>query len=705
MRRLTLALAVAGALLTLAGPHGAVAQTQPAAAAAPAASGPARAPLDLFVGYDNFRSPDISPNGRYVAAIHREAAGDVLIVLDTQTNHISQLQLARADQQQSLMFVQFKSDSRLVFGLEQKVHVVADRRTTNIRLEPDHYEFNWRIYAVNIDGSSMLQLYDPSSQQGLPRFINAGIADLLDNDPNNVMLIAPNYGGAELWKVNVNTGEHTVVESGDAETFNWVLDSQGTPVLRQEIIASGRGFAWERRAPGQREWTEVVRFRGAEGANSGPTFQGVGPALQPGQVFVLARRDGDDTSGLFVYDTATGNYVQSIETNEHFDVSNAIRDVHHNSILAACWWGERWTCDAKDADFGRRWTAVTHALGPNVSVHYLGRGGEGGSRWLLQTDGPQDLGSFYLYDASAHTMNLLFGARPVVDPALLPTERVVHYQASDGMDLWGYLWVPPGVTDVKNLPTVVVPHGGPEGRDVYGFDPFAIVLASHGYAVFQPNFRGGGGSGRRFVQAGWRQWGQRMQEDVSDGARYLIAQGIADRNRMCIMGWSYGGYVAMTASFENADIYKCSVAGAGISDQAAMMRWTRDGDAYIPNGIRRTEGSGTESMSYKYWADAMGNLGADSAMMDAHSAALNAARVGMPLLLIHGDQDITVPIAQSQEMVQAMQRAGKPVRLVTLPATEHHYTPDQAESWRTVFTESLAFIGQNIGPGVAPGSQ
>ncbi len=473
-------------------------------------------------------------------------------------------------------------------------------------------------------------------------------------------------------------------------------------MLRTDGYSNGRGYVWLRRAPGQRNWTEVSRFIGADGANSAPTFRGLGPALQPGQVFVSARRDSDNTNGIFIYDTAAGQFVQTVETNPNYDVVDAIRDVHSHSILAACYLAQRWTCNPKDPAFGRSWSAIVHALGDDVAVHYIGRGGPDRSRWLVYTSGPQDLGSYYLYDANAHSLNLLFGARPEISPSLLPTERIVNYTTSDGQQLWGYLFLPPGVTNARNLPAIVMPHGGPEGRDDWG-DPIAAAFASHGYAVFQPNFRGGGGFGRNFVEAGWRQWGQRMQDDVSDGVRAIIQQGVVDANRTCIWGWSYGGYVALTASFQNTDLYKCSVAGAGISDMTAMLRWARDGE--VRDDVRSSGGAGSQSTSFKYWSDAMGDLNRDHDILVAHSAAENASRVTMPLLLIHGDEDFTVPIEQSQIMQRAMQRAGHPVRLITLPGTNHYYLPDQGDAWRTVFTELLAFFQQNIGPGVAPGSQ
>ncbi len=654
---------------------------------------------DALVGYDAARGLRISPSGRYISLVRREPSGDVLVVLDRETRQMRPIQAAGAQNGMQIDFVQFKSDERIVFSYSYRVPVTQQagsaRRTTG-RVEDTFIRVS-HVLSTAIDGSARIMLYDPASQN-IPRYAGASLVSLLPNDEQHVLLLTPL---SQLWRVNVVTGEHTVVEEGSSSTFNYVVDVNGTPVLRQDSIAGGRGFAWSRRAPGQSQWTEIIRFRGASGANSGPTFEGVGPALQPGQVFVLARRDGQDTSGLYVYDTNNGQYVETIATNDQFDVSSAIRDTEANRILAACYWAYRWTCDGIDDEFGARWDALQETVGDQVNVQLISRARDDGSLWLIETNGPQDLGTFHLYDLNANTLSRLVQSRPQVQAAQLPTQRVVEYTASDGQRLWGYLWVPPGVSDVRNLPLIVVPHGGPEGRDVWGFDPFASSFAAQGYAVFQPNFRGGGGSGRAFVEAGHRQWGQRMQADVADGTRYLIQAGIADPNRICIAGWSYGGYVAFTATVENADLYKCSMAGAGVSDLLEMLDWVRFGEAdEIIGG-----GGGMQSVSYRYWTDAIGDPSRDRDMLIRYSAARNADRVGMPLLIIHGDRDRTVPVSQSEIMERAMRRAGKPVRFVRLEDMDHYFSPDQGGQWRTVMTESLAFFNEHIGPGVEPGSQ
>ena len=665
----------------------------------PAVAQQARIAPDALVGYDAARNLRISPSGRYIALVRREASGDVLVVLDRETRQLRPIQAAGTQNGMQIDFVEFKSDERILFSYSYRVPVTqqsGSARRTAGRVADTFIRVS-HVLSTAIDGSSRIMLYDPTSQN-IPRYATAGLVSLLPNDEQHVLIITPL---AEVWRVNVITGAHTVVEVGGGGTIGYVVDNTGTPVLRQDSVNSGRGFAWSRRGPGQSTWTEIIRFRGASGANSGPTFEGVGPALQPGQVFVLARREGQDTSGLYIYDTGTGQYVETVATNERFDISSAIRDTENNRILAACYNAYRWTCDDLDDEFGARWESLQDVLGDQVDVRLISRAREDNSLWLIETNGPQDLGTFHLYDLTANTLSRLVQSRPQIQPEQLPTQQVVEYTASDGQRLWGYLWLPPGVTNARNLPMIVVPHGGPEGRDVWGFDPFASSFASQGYAVFQPNFRGGGGSGRAFVEAGHRQWGQRMQADVADGTRYLIQQGIADANRICIAGWSYGGYVAFTATIENADLYKCSMAGAGVSDLLEMIDWVRFGDDdEIISG-----GSGVQSMSYRYWTEAIGDPGRDREMLIRYSAARNADRVGIPLLIIHGDRDQTVPVSQSEIMERAMRRAGKPVRFIRLEDTDHYFSPDQGAAWRTVMVESLAFFNEHIGPGVQPGSQ
>jgi dipeptidyl aminopeptidase/acylaminoacyl peptidase len=253
---------------------------------------------------------------------------------------------------------------------------------------------------------------------------------------------------------------------------------------------------------------------------------------------------------------------------------------------------------------------------------------------------------------------MIADAWPGVPPAAIAPVRNLTYKAGDGLEIPAYLTLPVG-REAKNLPLIVLPHGGPEARDEPGFDWWAQALASRGYAVLQPQFRGSAGFGRKFVEAGHGQWGRKMQSDLSEGVRHLAKEGIVDSKRVCIMGASYGGYAALAGATLEPDVYRCAVSVAGVSDLPVMLK----DEVRSAGGVNRT--------GVRYWAKFMGTSFQKRGELDAVSPAAQAARAGGPILLIHGKDDTVVPFEQSEIMHRALKRAGKPVEFVTLAAEDH----------------------------------
>jgi dipeptidyl aminopeptidase/acylaminoacyl peptidase len=302
-------------------------------------------------------------------------------------------------------------------------------------------------------------------------------------------------------------------------------------------------------------------------------------------------------------------------------------------------------------------------------------------RVIFSIAGPKDPGSHYFIDLKAGTIELASRSQPAIAAGELGDMRTVQYAAQDGTRLTGYLTLPPG-RGPKNLPLVVMPHGGPESRDWISFHGWAQVLANRGYAVFQPNFRGSGGFGRAFAEAGHRQWGRLMQSDVSDGVSALIKDGTADAGRICIVGASYGGYAALAGGALTPQVYKCVVSIAGVSDLVEMV-----------DAVRRETGS--DSLTYKYWVKRVGDPSTDSAQMRSVSPSEHAADFRAPVLLVHGKDDGIVPLKQSLTMERALKSAGKSVKLVEIPLEGHHFA--RASSRLTLFKELEQFLYANIG--------
>ena len=282
-------------------------------------------------------------------------------------------------------------------------------------------------------------------------------------------------------------------------------------------------------------------------------------------------------------------------------------------------------------------------------------------RMILYTEGDGDAGTYWLVDG--REVKPYAYAYPEIPDANIASSRMITYKAADGLEMRGVLTLPPG-RDAKNLPLVVMPHGGPEAHDSLGFDWWAQAFAGRGYAVFQPNFRGSSGYGLAFRDAGFGQWGRKMQTDVSDGVAALIRQGLVDPKRACIVGASYGGYVALAGVTVQHGLYRCAVAYGGISDLNSFLEW------FSPaQGDDRNAGT-------RYTRKFLGARGNDDKALHDLSPARLADQADAPILLIHGVDDTVVPIAQARKMEHELQRAGKPEDFVLLKGEDHWLSRD-----------------------------
>ena len=305
---------------------------------------------------------------------------------------------------------------------------------------------------------------------------------------------------------------------------------------------------------------------------------------------------------------------------------------------------------------------------------------------IVFTDGGDDSGTYWIVDITSLKATPLGLAYPSVPPEQTASVQWVDYKAADGLAMRGVLTLPPGRT-AKALPLVVMPHGGPEAHDSLRFDYWAQAFATRGYAVFQPNFRGSSGSGNAFRDAGFGQWGRKMQTDISDGATELARRGIVDPKRACIVGWNYGGYAALAGVTVQQGLYRCSVSYGGVSDLAAML------DAPLT-------GAGRFNAEGRYWRRFMGVNSTFDLEAGSISPAHLAARADAPVLLIHGKDDTVAPIEQSQEMEAALRRAGKPVEFITLPGADHWLFEE--DSRVAMLKASVEFVLKNNPPDPAP---
>jgi len=303
-----------------------------------------------------------------------------------------------------------------------------------------------------------------------------------------------------------------------------------------------------------------------------------------------------------------------------------------------------------DNELQAHWNAVLRAF-PDERVQ-LESHSDDFSRLVLKVFGPKDGYVYALYDWYTHHATIL---GQVYEGVAAPAEvKEISYAAADGLRIPAFLTLPQAVP-AKDLPLIVLPHGGPASADTLDFDWWPQALVSQGYAVLQPNFRGSI-LNTKFLEAGFGEWGRKMQTDLSDGIRYLAGQGIIDPKRVCIVGASYGGYAALAGVTVESGIYRCAVSVAGISDLRRFRKWT------IANEV---------GMSQRYWDRFMGTADQKDPALIAISPIEHVAAVTVPVLLIHGRDDTVVPFEQSDVMESALKRAGKSVTLVTMKHEDH----------------------------------
>lgn len=655
-----------------------------------AETAPAAPSLDEFLKKPAFGAAAMSPDGRYLAIAHD---GDVnsddvtgVAVTDLKTRVtvpiITLNEGGESTKGMTVDWIEWKGPNRIVMGVTLlRYDRMGDPKTGRV-VGARYGRF---LMAVNRDGSHSIQLLKGdiwNSDRGA--FIN--LLDVLPNDPDHVLAIAPRtMGFLAVWKVNIQTGETEMVEAGDEHTYGWATDGQANIVARLREDSDTEVI--EGRAPGKTEWTTIIRLKPKklEDLND---FDILGPAEKPGQVYVSVKpkikADGDFHQ-LKIYDTTTSTLGPSLWPNLNYDIRSIVYDSHTHKLAGVCYTTDVYTCDFSDPITQANARAIAKYFSNQRSIVPLSVS-EGRQWWLLSVEGGDEPEGYYLFNWNAKTIDRFASRFSDVPRQALGSTSAWRYTARDGTPLTAYLtrprWAPPGP-----MPLVVLPHGGPEMRDSLRYDRWAQFLATQGYLVAQPNFRGSSGYGVSFAEAGYGQWGGRMADDITDAVRQLIKAGQADPSRICIFGGSYGGYAALFAGATHPELYKCVVSWAGLSDLNVDMGYEK---------LRY----GTESEGYRYWLKSIGDPDKDGAAMKAASPVTYAASYQPPVLLIHGKEDWNVPIEQSQIMEHALQHAGKSVRLSVYQYEGH--TDWDPPNEKAALAEVLAFIEAHIAPATPP---
>ncbi len=622
-------------------------------------------PVEAFATLPAMESPSLSPDGQRLAFIAQSTGGSFVLVSNLETMAVTSAVDMSAGKPRSVTWT--SDDTLLLFSGET---VSFGPRGNVESLAP---------YGIDLSGEvSIRQLLVNRARGGRAQvggFVFIQGAQFIGYKRSTGEVLFPRFAenaDRVLYAVNPKTDARLQIDDGTPQTRDWVVDENGAPKFRLEYnqrsnylrILARRADGWQSIREEVVEIPELALL-GLDAA--GELIVGMRPT-ETGRfgLYVMSPEDGSVGRPFYVHDTA--------------DVGGAQIDPYTNRVIAAGVVGEAPVYF--DIELAEQQKLVEEAFPGEAPV--LVSWSQDRSRFILATDRHDKAPAFYFYDARAASAKQIASTYAGLDRSTLPPREAYSYKARDGVEIPGYLTRPLGAPGA--VPLVVLPHGGPAARDVGGFDWLAHFLASRGYAVLQPNFRGSGGFGKAWEEAGHGQWGIGvMQHDVTDGVAALVSAGIADADRVCIVGASYGGYAALAGAAFTPELYRCAAAIAGVSDLRAMLQSTQ------------TRG-GAFSATLSYWRLAMGVEEGREATerLRAASPIEHVADVRAPVLLIHGRDDTVVPIVQSLSMATALRAAGKTVELVELEGEDHWLSGART---RLATLQALdAFLAQHLKP-------
>lgn len=634
-------------------------------------------------------SLEISPDGKHIAGIVSPNGKDTFVAVWRTDAPSEAPKLTPAGPGQEIWGVGFLKNDRLYVYVQQLLDTSFGGSRTRTHAG--------RGLIISLDGSKVLPLLPPTRGSAEEEYWDAldppSLLDSLPEDPRYVLVQDSGPTGRDIYKVDVYTGRASREALGSGKFFAEQVDLKGEIRARQELnYQDGKVYIaqWIKN-PTTNQWEEHFRWF----AKDREAMNIIGFTQDPNIAFVVSNK-GRDKGAIYEYSVKDRKILEPLFEHKLFEADGM--------------WRSRATADrgrilgfSYDAETGKRyWTdpklaaadkAARQALGVKLAtVAWTDPGSDQTARlpvpegfdtqitsWsddltkiIVEKSGPRQPPEYYLM--ADGKLTLLGKSNTEIDPAALGDTRLVQYKARDGLMIPAFLTTPPASAGPGPHPAIILPHGGPWSRDSLDWDVtgWTQYFASRGYVVLQPQFRGSEGWGQKLWRAGDAEWGQKMQDDLDDGAKWLIAEKIAAPDRIAVHGYSYGGYAAYAAAVRPNGLYQCSIAGAGVAEPSNFNRETYE------NRILR-----------EFQAPTIKGL----------SAMKEVDKINIPLFVYHGDRDQTVPLKETIAMTGKLKGAGRNFKYLELPDMGHQYNLWSPDNSKTVLETIEGWLKNDCGPG------
>ncbi len=618
-----------------------------ATASQPATQLPPLIPREILFGNPKRARPQLSPDGQYLTYI---APDD---------KNVLQVWLRTVGQEDDRKLTDDKKRGiRMYFWTYNPQQLIY--------LQDSDGDENFHLYLVNIESNIVRDL---TPFQG----VKAQVVDLDHNFPNEV-LVGLNLNDPskfDVYRINLTNGAVEFEAENPGNIVSWTADAEFKIRAATAATPDGGSDLLFRESL-DKDW-DTLRHWGPEDEGGAVGFSTDGKTL-----FLIGSHEAN-TQRLIALDVATRQETVMAQ-DEQYDVGGIVMHPTNRTIQAVSFYKDKVEWQILDQSIADDFAAISQVREGEFGI---------GSRtladdtWLVAyttDDGPV---YYYTYDRKSKSGTLLFSNKPELEELPLTSMQPISYQARDGLTIHGYLTTPVG-GEAKNLPAVLLVHGGPWARDTWGYDPEAQWLANRGYAVLQVNFRGSTGYGKDFLNAANREWAAKMHDDLIDAVNWLVNQGIADPKKVAIMGGSYGGYAALVGLTFTPDVFAAAVDIVGPSNLITLLQ-------SIP----------------PYWAPLLanmyhriGNLETEEEFLKSRSPLFFVDRIERPLLIGQGANDPRVKQAESEQIVEAMRKAGKPVEYVLYPDEGHGFArPENRLHFYAIAEEFLSkYLGGRFEP-------
>lgn len=611
--------------------------------------------VDDFMADPELFDMDISPNGQYLAEVRQVSKLRIVVIRDLSTPNLAVIGKI-GDSIMRPYSVVWANDDRLI------VHLLVPYDTNHVRRESesdedfdidDHYMFS-RSITVDTNGKNVAALMNNirslRSQTNLSH-----IRHLLPNDHKHILMSSFSSDRLTLFKVNIYDGTAEKVITGGNKTIYFICENDGTPRYRVDYLKYRNSYKILELTADEK-WNAVDQINFDRNDKDSIDSEGLVGLSIGGQ---LLYRKKNETTGFYevIERNRNDNTHKVIASVVNHDVTGLIYEYGNDRVAGYTYEEDNFVNKYFNAETQKNYDKVRHHL-DGYGFHVISSD-ISGQRSIIKAYGPDLPAAYYLYDRPTDTMTFFEEAYSSIPSSRLGKGATTTFLTRDGAKIRMYILLPPDYVPGKTYPLIVMPHGGPQARDYNTYDDFAAYLASQGYLVAQPNFRGSTGYGLEFEKSGYKQWGGIMQDDIQDAAQFLIRKGYAKEGRVCLVGGSYGGYAALMGLIKHQDFYRCAVSINGVTHLRDQIHFDEKRFKKYPEVVKSVY-------------ESIGDPKIEADLLDANSPLLQVSRVNAPVLLIAGTKDEVVPFNQSNALQKALKKAKKSVEWIPIKDTYHN---------------------------------